>query len=503
MIENSLLGARAIVEGPLGHGFSFFLAGQRSWLDLVFTPILRAQGEEQTALPHWADYQAAVQKDFTRDSSLRVLFFGSSDGLDIVDPVANASDPSLSGALGYHTSFWRVQANLVSLLSSSTRLKWTAAYGSDRLALGLGTNLIDATLHPLSSRAELSQRIMGGLRANLGFDALYTVYDFSLQLPAPTRPGIPSGGPGQPQVRSTGAASLVQPGVYGELELVPWVGSRIVPGLRGDYDRTTATWDVSPRLFLRQELSSTFPKTTLKGGAGLYFQPPGPLDTAPNLGQGGLTSNRSQHYDLGFEQQFTSQLELSLDCFYKRFDRLVVSNAQNAGTGSAYGLEWLLRYKPDGRFFGFLAYTLSRSERRDVPEEPSHRFQFDQTHVLTLVANYKLGRGWQLGGRFRVTSGDLYTPMSTGAYNASSGSQLGVAAFPPFNSRLPTFNQFDLRIEKTRAFRDLRSTVFLDLQNVYNANNPLGVSYNYNYTRSAYTRGLPLLPILGIRVEMP
>jgi TonB family protein len=503
VIENSVLGFRGIVEGPLGHGYSFFAAGQRSWLDLLLTPILKATGSEQTALPRWADYQLALQKDFNPSSSARVLFFGSDDAFDIVNPIANASDPSTAGSLGYHTSFWRAQASFDSQLSSQTHLKLTTAYGEDRLAINLGNNLIDATLHPLSSRAELSHQLAPGLRANLGWDALYEPYSFALQLPALTRAGIPSGGPGELPIRSTGSKSLFQPGFYGELELVPWLGSRVVPGLRGDYDSGTAHWDISPRINLRQDLQSEFPRTTFKGGAGFYLQPPSPLDTVPGLGQAGLTSNRSLHYDVGFEQEFTRNLELSLDVFYKHFDHLVVPGALNAGTGVAYGVEWLLRYKPDPHFFGWISYTLSRSERRDVQSEPSSRFQYDQTHVLALVANYKLGRGWQLGGRFRLTSGDLYTPTSTGAYDASVGQQLGVSAFPPYAARLPTFNQLDLRLEKKRTFNAWSLTYFFDVQNVYLANNPLGVSYNYNYTKSAYTNGLPILPIVGARAELP
>jgi TonB family protein len=503
VIENSVLGFRGIVEGPLGHGYSFFAAGQRSWLDLLLTPLLKATGSEQTALPRWADYQLAIQKDFDPSSSARVLFFGSSDAFDVAQPIANAGDPSSAGALGYHTSFWRAQASFDSQLSRRTHLKLTTAYGEDRLAIGLGNNLIDATLHPLSSRAELSHQLAPGIRTNIGWDTLYEPYDFALQLPALTRPGIPSGGPGQLPIRATGSKSLFQPGFYGELELVPWSGARVVPGLRADYDSGTTHWDVSPRINLRQDLQSEFPRTTFKGGVGLYLQPPSPLDTVAGLGQTGLTSNRSVHYDVGMEQELTQNLELSLDVFYKRFDHLVVPGARNAGTGDAYGVEWLLRYKPDPHFFGWISYTLSRSERRDVQSEPSSRFQYDQTHVLALVANYKLGRGWQLGARFRVTSGDLYTPTSTGAYDASVGQQLGVSAFPPYAARLPTFNQLDLRFEKKRTFNAWSLTYFLDVQNVYAASNPLGVSYNYNYTKSAYTNGLPILPIIGVRAEVP
>jgi hypothetical protein len=171
------------------------------------------------------------------------------------------------------------------------------------------------------------------------------------------------------------------------------------------------------------------------------------------------------------------------------------------GEGRAYGLEVQLRRRLQRGIFGWVSYTLSRSERQDLPSEPSRRSQFDQTNILTLIGNYKLGKGWQLGVRFRLTSGDLYTTTSTGAYNASVGSQLGVAAFPPYDARLPLFHQLDVRIERLRVYRYSRWTWFVDLQNAYFKNNPLGVAYNYNYTQRAFLNGLPILPIFGARVE--
>src|SRR6185295_7861583 len=97
----------------------------------------------------------------------------------------------------------------------------------------------------------------------------------------------------------------------------------------------------------------------------------------------------------------TRQIEVSSEAFYRQYDGIIVAGRGNTGEGRAYGLETLIRYKPDERFFGFLAYTLSRSVRRDAPDQPEHLFNFDQTHILTLIGSYRLGRGWELGARFR------------------------------------------------------------------------------------------------------
>jgi hypothetical protein len=178
-----------------------------------------------------------------------------------------------------------------------------------------------------------------------------------------------------------------------------------------------------------------------------------------------------------------------------------VAGAGNAGRGDAYGIEVFLRYKDDGHFFGWLSYTLSKSERRDLATDSTSLFQFDQTQALTLVGSFRLGRGWQLGGRFRWASGFLYTPSSFGAFDAAAGSQMPADGFPPFGQRLPFFQQLDLRVDKTWTYQHWKLTGYLDVQNVYAASNPTGISYNYNFTQSSYAVGLPIVPSLGLRAE--
>jgi hypothetical protein len=81
------------------------------------------------------------------------------------------------------------------------------------------------------------------------------------------------------------------------------------------------------------------------------------------------------------------------------------------------------------------------------------------------------------------------------------GSTNGVASLPPYDARLPFFHQLDLRIEKSRKNGPMRWTLFVDVQNVYFARNPLGVTYNYDYSASAHIQGIPFLPIFGVRGE--
>ena len=85
----------------------------------------------------------------------------------------------------------------------------------------------------------------------------------------------------------------------------------------------------------------------------------------------------------------------------------------NNGDGRAYGVEVMLRHRPSPRpLYGWLAYTLSRSERfdRGDPDEGWTLFALDQTHILSSVLGYKWGRGWSLGTTVRWITGNPTTP---------------------------------------------------------------------------------------------
>ncbi len=491
---------RLLAEGPIfDTGWSFLVAARRS--NPLLDALTAAAASGVTTAPQYYDFQAMVQKDLSAHSSLRLTFFGSDDALQILNQTPDSSNPTFGGTLSNHTSFWRFQARYENRVSDRTEVRATAAFGEDAINVGLGTDQLETRTYPFSLRSELAQKLAARMTLNLGLDFIYEPYDLNLSLPPPTSPSAPAGGPDAIAVQSHGSGSLFLPGAYAELEVSPWRGMRVVPGVRFDYDSATKKGDLAPRIVVRQDLGAGFPRTTLKAAVGVFDQPPQPVETAPVFGQMGLASNRVIHYDVGVEQELTRQIDLSLDGFYKSFESLVVAGSGNSGSGFAYGVEWLLRYKPDQHFFGWISYTLSRSERRDFGGGPTYLFPYDQTHILTVLASYKLGRGWQVGARFRLVSGNMYTPTTDGTYDATTGSQLGVAAYPPYSARLPLFRQLDLRIDKAWTFKAWKLGFYVDVQNVTNAQNAEAINYNYNYTQSAYITGLPILPSLGVRAE--
>jgi TonB family protein len=504
LAQVDFIDGRLMIQGPIADGWTFSVAGRRSWLDVWLKPVLEDTGAGVTAAPVYYDYQAMIEKKWDhKRQSFRAAFFGSDDRVSIIVSDVNASDPALTGGISSHQGFWRGQLLYKNKLSDTTELRANVAAGQDYLAISLANINVNVTQWPISTRLELAQKLGRDATMDFGIDAVSEPYSVFAQLPPPSPPGRPPSGPflSQPPVATNVSGTLSRPGFYDELELTPWRGSRLVPGIRLDYSDDTRQWDLAPRFMARQDLTTGFPRTTVKGAVGIYFQPPQPQETAPVFGQVGLVSNRATEYDLGLEQEITRFVDVNFDGYYKAEDHLVVAGSLNSGTGTAYGLETLLRWRPDGRFFGWLAYTLSRTTLQDGPGQPVYLSQYDQTHILTVLGSYRLGKGWQVGARFRFVSGDPYTPNNYGFYDENNSTYLPQSAYPQNGARLPSFNQLDLRVDKSWLFAKWQLSAYLDLQNVYNQGNVEGTSSNYNYTLTQYATGIPFLPSFGLRAE--
>ncbi|HZH04918.1 MAG TPA: ligand-gated channel protein, partial [Myxococcaceae bacterium] len=150
------------------------------------------------------------------------------------------------------------------------------------------------------------------------------------------------------------------------------------------------------------------------------------------------------------------------------------------------------------RFFGWVSYTLSQSERRDATTGRFRLFNLDQPHNFIGVASYKLPKDFILGTRVRYSSGTLDTPVAGAVYDANANAYISLPG-EPFSRRLPAFFALDIRLDKRFVYQDWVLTLYADVQNVTNRRNVEGVTYNFDFTEQAYVRGLPILPAIGVR----
>jgi hypothetical protein len=248
---------------------------------------------------------------------------------------------------------------------------------------------------------------------------------------------------------------------------------------------------------------------TLKAGSGLFHQAPGLGEVVLSDNQTHLRSTRSWQNSLGVEHDLGGRAELSVEGFYNLMDDLIgrapdetgVLRYNNLAQGRVFGAEAMLRYRADEDFFGWISYTISRSERTWGPGEPSQLFYLDQPHILTALASYALGKGWEIGARFRYVTGNLYTPCRGGIFSANATQYLCVSG-KTNSERLPPFHQLDVRVDKRWVFSSFTLGVYLDLINAYNRTNPDFMGYNFDYSKSRPETGsLPIVPSIGIRGE--
>lgn len=515
LLQVDLVDARVIAEGPISDSTRFMLGGRRSWLDAWLGPALRSSGVGVTVAPVYYDYQAMLEHDVSKDTTLRLFAFGSDDRLELTLNAPDADEPAIGGDLGMHQGFWRVQGRVDTRPTSAVRWTTTFSAGHDQSDTSVGDMRLDIGIYDFQVRSDVRAKLAPWATAIVGADVQYNAFDIDYRLPPVNFESEANDDPifGRQMVTIESSGKLTRPAAYAMLELEPVRGLKLLPGVRGDFDGGSKKWSVDPRVGARWDVRRGYPRTTIKGGAGLFHQPPEPYESIAPFGNGGLKAESAYHYSLGFEQELAKPVELSLEGFYKDLDDIVIQapsidstengfTYRNVGSGRVYGSELLLRFKPGGRFFGWLAYTLSKSERRDTAEQALYDYDYDQTHILTAIASYKLGRGWQLGGRFRYVTGSPYTPNVGGTMDYDAGAYAPVESPHRNSERLPAFHQLDVRIDKTWKFQDWSLSAYLDVQNVYNHRSTEAISYNFDYSQTSATHGLPLLPIVGIRGEL-
>ena len=515
----SVIDASIFVEGAITPTLSIALAARRSWIDAVLGVVLANSNSTFTASPVYYDYQAVIEWRPNPRNRVRFALFGDDDRLTVISNGSAGGMQVLAGGITLSTQFHIGQLSWVSDLAPGTRSTAMVSFGF--AAQDLSTNTLGLKLenYPINARYELSHTVSRFLRLNFGFDVVSG--------PANTLINIPGGG-NRPGLAVNASTFLIHPAAYIEGEFTPTEHLRLVPGVRFDWFNDINTGIVQPRLSGRYELPYGF---AFRGGVGLFAQPPSAQQTSgamnalfpgTTIGNPLLAPQRAMHYALGIEERlpviggmtWTSHLSISVEGFYKQLDALAISTPSylqrsnppsppyvSAGTGQVVGMEVLLRYHPDPHFFGWVAYTLSRSTRTDGAGATEHLYLYDQTHILTVLGSYVIGAGFEVGLRFRYVTGSLTTPVVGSFYDTSSLRYTPVMG-PANSARLPDFVQLDLRVDKTFRFRWGSVGLFLEILNVTNNANVEGYQYNFDYTQRANINGLPIIPNLGIRGEL-
>ncbi len=511
-VDVNLLDGGFYLEVPLGPKAAVAVAARRSYIDYIINAVLPSNAPiTAVTLPRYYDYQLLANYRPAPAHDLRLFIFGSDDRFKIILKNPGAAGTTLVGnQLQLSTTFYRALATYKYVPNDHFENVVRLSQGRDiqdaQFFNWIFNYTMDLTHFRDTARYEWSKRF--ALRA--GLDVLYARVNGVFNLPPPPQEGQNPNDTlsAQPLHEELSGANYYIPGFFAELEWRPIEALLLLPGVRFDYWSEVSQYTAAPRLTARYDLTK---RLTLKGGIGLFYQQP-TIDQADKVfGNPALTCERAIHYSAGVEWKPWAHINFDLTGFYKDLQNMVSPNPayntdksvplyDNNGKGRVYGLELVAKHDLTRKFTGWIAYTLMRSERRDSGATSYRLFEYDQTHILTILGTYRLPRNWQIGTRFRYVTGNPATPVVGAVFNASTDLYSPIYG-TPYSTRVPAFQQLDIRLDKLWVYRTWMLNAYVDLQNVYNRTNPEQLEYNYNFQKSQYQSGFPIYPILGLRGE--
>lgn len=504
LVELSAIDSQAVVEAPLGKRTALALAARRSNVDLFFDAAIPDDTVRVVAAPVYYDYQAILSHRFDEKNKLRVMGYGSSDRLELIVADGAVTDPGLSGEVSDKTSFHRFHVELESKYSEFVEQYLMFSVGPNPGKGNVGELGYDFSSTDNFARAEWTIFAAPWLRVDAGLDFLAVTWSAEYHGPTPV---VGEGNPSPGSLASesfqsvSGRGGSVRPGAFAEVSLRPVEQVLLVPGFRADYYFDGNDWTFDPRFAGRFEMVED---TTLKAGVGYYSQAPQYWEVMDFFGNPQIEPYRVFHTSAGFEQKVGPSLTLDVEGFFKDWDRRIVGTVggappryENVGEGHAYGLELLVDYRFTERTQAFASYTLSRSRRTDRPGEAERFVDFDQTHNLSLTGNYDLGKGWLVGARFRYVTGNPYSAVRASVYDANTDTYRPLYAGVN-DERHSAFHQLDIRGEKQWHIGPVDLSAYLEVFNVYNAQNEESRQYSFDYSESEPVIGMPLFPNLGL-----
>ena len=247
-------------------------------------------------------------------------------------------------------------------------------------------------------------------------------------------------------------------------------------GVRLDYLDVTGQLSIQPRGSLSFALPSG---SNLRFAYGHYEQSPQPHQILSENGNSALESSLARHYIMELEHELSARTEFKFATYYKDMEKLVtadeIANYLNQGTAYVSGAEAFLRHRVPDKFFGWISYAYTHAERRENPESSYHPYFFDNTNIVSVVANYSFTPKFEIGAKWQYLNGTSEVPISSVVLIQDPMTRglnpLLADVDESVTAELTPYHKLDLRVSYKFDFMGLRVGGFLDILNVYNRKN--------------------------------
>ena len=515
----NILYSEGLLEGKIGDKGYISASGRRSYLDLIAGPIIEQQRGTPQQLPYFSDYQLKFVQTFGETHHLTVNAFAATDHFrieeeneetqDIEDiSYEDAARSSVLFKNGFDGQGLHLRSNFTENLTSHLSLTRSDNFLNIDLQAVTGESytVVEGRVEPSSYvanfahyeikvnapvymlREDVSYRLNPTLQLESGFLSTFNPAkssengwfeeNFEPEPNLDSTVETPEETPDFEEIHDEFGHDFYRAEGYVQGRYDPLSFLSVALGIRLDYLNVTKQVSIQPRGSVSFILSNG---SNLRFAYGHYEQSPQPSRLLAEDGNRALESSLTRHYIMELEHELSSQTELKLATYYKDAQKLVtpdeISNYLNQGAASVAGAEVFLRHRIPDRFFGWISYAYTHAERRETPTATYQPYLFDNTHIVSVVANYSFTPKFEIGAKWQYLSGTSEAPISsivliqdpvTRGFNpllASADEQL--------STELAPYHKLDLRVSYKWNIWGLQAGGFLDILNVYNRENKI------------------------------
>ncbi|MNQ50262.1 TonB dependent receptor [compost metagenome] len=486
-----LLASQISLGIPLNEKSGFFISGRKTYIDEIVAPMLHS-GSKNSDVENmkygFSDSNLTFISEVSTNSSLRIDAFISADKLKI-------NDPNLALKTSLKWGNFTVSPVLISKLSAKTSMsnafyytQYTNELNMEQSTVQMGvssyvqdigfTNSFRFFVKEIPFESGLNYVFHNLKPQNIEIENLNTV-------------------------NNTGQNSIIKANELAVFTTArPKLSEHLIAelGLRINYYssglKSNSCLHLQPRVILNYYPNKNLSFYASYNRQNQYLS----LITTSSVGiptdfwiasSDGISSQSSNEFSIGSNQTISRNITSSFSGFYRSMKNLLeypygltqfneISTFKNdllVGSGTAYGLEMMLR-KNNGKFKGWLSYTLSWSDRvfEDLNNGNSYFAKYDRRHNLSLVGMYDLNLKWNFGVTQIFTSGNRFT-MPTSWYFINNNPVKEYSEYN--NAQMPDYIRTDFSvnyffIKNTKKESSLNFSIY----NVFNIENPIYVVLN-------------------------
>ena len=511
----NILYSEGLLEGRIGDKGYISASGRRSYFDLIAGPIIRRQTGTTQQLPYLSDYQLKSTYALTEKHHLTVNAFAAVDRFKIVEEQEIEGDEHPRNFASFENGFNGQGIHLRSNFSEQLNSHFSLTRSDNFLNIdfrgiveerfsegpdGERENYLANSVHyeikvsaPVYTlREDASYRLTPKLQLESGF-----LYAFSpttssengwfeenfesnndLDYTTETPDGEVLREDTFEEVHDEFGHDFYRTEGYVQGRYDPLSFLSVALGVRLDYLNVIEQVSIQPRGSVSVKLPSG---SNLRFAYGHYEQSPQPSHLLAENGNRALESSLTRHYIMELEHALSSRTELKLATYYKDAQKLVtpdaVSNYLNQGVAYVGGAEAFLRHRIPDKFFGWISYAYTHAERRENPDATYQPYLFDNTHIVSVVANYNFTRNFEIGAKWQYLSGTSEVPISSIVLIQDPVTRglnpLLASADEQLSTELSPYHKLDFRVSHKWNIMGLQVGGFLDILNVYNRKNKI------------------------------